>query len=205
MGKHWQSEDFVRINLSVDNSELALTHGMKSLEDYVNNHIRKHHAQWAFGGYGERRNLYQSSPHFSVGKVRDFHLAIDIWGPPHSPIFLPYKGVIHSFAYNDQPLDYGYTVIVQHLINEQTIYSLYGHLDDYFYSEWHIGNEVEAGQIIARLGDYDQNGGWPPHLHFQLIKNIGNWQGDYPGVCSDTELENFLENCPDPLAWISLD
>jgi len=43
-----------------------------------------------------------------------------------------------------------------------------------------------------------ENGQWPPHLHFQVIIDMENWRGDYPGVCSLPEKEKFLNNCPDP-------
>ncbi|RYZ44700.1 MAG: peptidase M23, partial [Chitinophagaceae bacterium] len=38
---------------------------------------------------------------------------------------------------------------------------------------------------------------WPPHLHFQIIKDMHGWKGDYPGVCRFSEKEAYLQNCPD--------
>jgi hypothetical protein len=43
-----------------------------------------------------------------------------------------------------------------------------------------------------------ENGHWPPHLHFQLIIDMGKAKGDYPGVCKYSEREKYLDNCPDP-------
>ena len=43
-----------------------------------------------------------------------------------------------------------------------------------------------------------ENGHWPPHLHFQLIRELGDWSGDYPGVCKYSEKEKYLANSPDP-------
>ncbi|MNY72962.1 hypothetical protein D3C86_2116260 [compost metagenome] len=60
---------------------------------------------------------------------------------------------------------------------------------------------INAGQKIASLGDYTVNGGWPPHLHFQLIINMEGYYGDYPGVCKLSERDKYLANCPDP-AWL---
>ena len=37
-----------------------------------------------------------------------------------------------------------------------------------------------------------------PHLHFQIIKNIENFEGDYPGVTSQNNLAFYRANCPDP-------
>jgi hypothetical protein len=46
-----------------------------------------------------------------------------------------------------------------------------------------------------------KNGDWPPHLHFQLIWDLGGKWGDYPGVAAERDLEFYKENCPDP-NWI---
>ncbi len=60
------------------------------------------------------------------------------------------------------------------------------------------GDLITKGQIFAHFGRPEENGHWPPHLHFQVIKNIGSFQGDYPGVCRFREKESYLLNCPDP-------
>ncbi len=52
--------------------------------------------------------------------------------------------------------------------------------------------------MLARFGGPEENGHWPPHLHLQVVLDMGGWKGDYPGVCSDSELDFFLGNCPDP-------
>ena len=41
-------------------------------------------------------------------------------------------------------------------------------------------------------------GGYAPHLHFQVIKEIGDNFGDFPGVCSKHEMEYYKQICPDP-------
>jgi hypothetical protein len=42
------------------------------------------------------------------------------------------------------------------------------------------------------------NGDYAPHLHFQIIIDMENKKGDYPGVCSSKTLAFYLQNCPDP-------
>ena len=51
---------------------------------------------------------------------------------------------------------------------------------------------------LAEFGISMENGHWPPHLHFQLIIDMLHYNGDYPGVCSPSEKEKYLENSPDP-------
>jgi len=48
------------------------------------------------------------------------------------------------------------------------------------------------------VGDSSVNGGYSPHLHFQIIKNIEDNFSDYPGVTSKKDLDYYLENCPNP-------
>ena len=61
-----------------------------------------------------------------------------------------------------------------------------------------MGLPVAAGQKLCHLGKTDENGGWPPHLHFQWIRDMQAFHGDYPGVCSQRDLSFYAENCPDP-------
>ncbi|HET6528601.1 MAG TPA: hypothetical protein VFG39_07595, partial [Balneolaceae bacterium] len=50
---------------------------------------------------------------------------------------------------------------------------------------------------IAEIGTEEVNGGWAPHLHFQLsVDDPG--KADLPGVVSDDEREQALELYPDP-------
>jgi endo-1,4-beta-mannosidase len=60
------------------------------------------------------------------------------------------------------------------------------------------GDKIAGGNVFAELGISEENGYWPPHLHFQLISDIGNRKGDYPGVCKFSEKEKWLSNSPDP-------
>ena len=67
-----------------------------------------------------------------------------------------------------------------------------------------MGQVFRAGAIIATLGDASVNGDYPPHLHFQIIRDIQGFEGDYPGVCSKNELDFYLENCPNPNLLLKL-
>ena len=48
------------------------------------------------------------------------------------------------------------------------------------------------------MGNRNENGGWVPHLHFQIIKDMMGKAGDFPGVTSEKLLAEFSKNCPDP-------
>lgn len=129
---------------------------------------------------------------------RRLHLGIDIWGAAGTPIFAPLGGMIHSFAFNDHFGDYGATLILLHQLDGFPFYTLYGHVCLKDIENISTGQYVTRGQKIAHFGLPHENGHWPPHLHFQLILDMGLYDGDYPGVCRYSEREYYLNNCPDP-------
>ena len=61
-----------------------------------------------------------------------------------------------------------------------------------------IGAKIEAGEVFATIGNEGENGNWPPHVHFQLIKEIGSYVGDFPGVASKKDRDYYLNLCPNP-------
>jgi murein DD-endopeptidase MepM/ murein hydrolase activator NlpD len=67
-----------------------------------------------------------------------------------------------------------------------------------------VGQFFNQGEQLAVLGDASINGDYAPHLHFQIIKDIQDYKGDYPGVCSKKDLSFYLNNCPDPNVLLKL-
>jgi murein DD-endopeptidase MepM/ murein hydrolase activator NlpD len=169
---------------------------------YINNKLAKAGARYGIGGYAEHRTVYSISNVFDGDKAGDeprrLHLGIDIWGEPYTKVMAPLDGIIHSFAFNNRFGDYGPTIILSHSIGEFIFYTLYGHLSFDSIKNIKEGDLIEKGNAFAEMGIPEENGYWPPHLHFQIIIDIGEWKGDYPGVCKYSEKENFLLNSPDP-------
>ena len=60
------------------------------------------------------------------------------------------------------------------------------------------GQQVRRGDVIAKIGDSEVNGNWPPHLHFQVITDILNNFGDFPGVAPKSAKEYYHNLCVDP-------
>lgn len=167
--------------------------------DYITQQIQHATARYGIGGYGEHRTIYAMSPHFDAGEEpRRLHLGIDIWGEAGTKVYAPLQGHIHSFRFNDVQGDYGATIILQHQLEGYLFYTLYGHLSLSSLYGLYENMPVAAGQKIGTFGPPNENGHWPPHLHFQIIENIGTLRGDYPGVCRYSEREKYLANCPDP-------
>lgn len=195
--------DYCSLDLSIHNSDLNfdIQQSSKLLENYIWNHIKSKNAQVAYGGYLEPRGIYQRSIHFNQQNPdteRNIHLGLDLWIAAETPIVTPLDAEVHSFKNNLNYGDYGPTIILKHEVDETIFYTLYGHLSLPSIASLKVGQCFKKGTPIATLGDAKVNGDYPPHLHFQIIKDIGAFQGDYPGVCSKNNLTYFAQNCPNP-------
>ena len=194
--------EYTPIDLSVSNSELSIIDikNPEVFETFIENYLRKNKAKVAFGGYNEIRNLYKSSLIFNdeQNDERNIHIGIDLWIKAGTLVLAALDGTVYGFDYNTGTGNYGPTIILKHSIENQTFYTLYGHLSLESIEDIEIGSHFKKGQQLATLGDSSVNGGYSPHLHFQIIKNIGGNFSDYPGVCSKKDLDYYLENCLNP-------
>lgn len=178
----------------------ALLTDVEAFTQWVKQQRQAHGARYAIGGYAEHRTVYSRSRVFDDpqgGEPRRLHLGVDIWGDAGTPVFAPLGGMVHSFAFNNRYGDYGATIILLHQLEGVAFYTLYGHvsLQDIKLTE---GQYINRGEVLAHFGTPEENGAWPPHLHFQIIADMQANKGDYPGVCRYSERENYLWNCPDP-------
>ena len=106
--------------------------------------------------------------------------------------------MIHSFSDNINFGDYGPTVVVKHSIKDVVFYTLYGHLSRSSIKSLCKNTQILKGQVIGFLGNSKINGDYASHLHFQIIKDMQHYKGDYPGVSSQADIEFYCNNCPDP-------
>ena len=195
------------LDLSAQNDALKSVHSSATLAAYIEGLLQEKGKSYAIGGYAEKRVIYQRFTHFNSDPAteRNIHLGVDVWAPALSLVYAPANAVIHSFAYNDNPGDYGGTIILEHSATGQKYYTLHGHLSKSSLQNIAVAQNIKAGEHFAYLGAEAENGGWPPHLHFQLIKDIGDFKGDFPGVAKESEKAYYLSNCPDPIIYLGLD
>ena len=196
-------DDYIAIDISEKNNDLLTFDVSSSLEweNYIYDYLKKNNAKVAFGGYLEKRNLYNRSDYFknqSKENQRNIHLGIDLWCRKHTKVLSVLDGEIHSFKNNNNYGDFGATIILKHQIKNQIFYSLYGHLSLSSIENISVGDTVLQGNPIGFLGDSSVNGDYAPHLHFQIIKDLKNNFGDYPGVTSKENVEFYQKNCPNP-------
>jgi len=154
------------------------------------------------GGYLENRSIYQHTDLFEGDSERCIHIGIDVFMPADTPLYAPLDGIVHSFANRQVSGDYGPVIILRHEIDHFEFHSLYGHLSESSLQGLSEGKRIAVGERFAWIGARPGNGNWPPHLHFQLIRDMQGHRGDYPGVVRPADLDFFRQNCPDPMPML---
>ncbi|TWR29909.1 peptidoglycan DD-metalloendopeptidase family protein [Mucilaginibacter pallidiroseus] len=193
--------DFTAANTALSPELIADTNAFTI---WIDETLANSRCRYGIGGYMEHRTIYNRSALFDTAdEPRRLHLGVDIWASAGTPVYSPLAGIVHSFADNDNFGDYGPTIILQHNLEGLTMYSLYGHLNRESINGLSVGQAVAANQQIATFGNVQENGHWPPHLHFQLMFDIGEAFGDYPGVAKFSEKDVHLCNIPDPALVLS--
>ena len=198
------SKPCCRLDLSPDNPALqGFDPGITAhFTAFIEQQLAGAGADYAAGGYGENRKLYAMSPVFSAAndgsEARTLHLGVDLWLAAGSSVHAVLPGLVHSCQDNAAFGDYGPTLILQHTLGGHVFYTLYGHLARESMAASPVGREVQAGDVLGWLGAPEVNVGWPPHLHFQIITDLLDYIGDYPGVCRPSEAAQWLARCPDP-------
>lgn len=151
--------------------------------------------EWGIGKYDEQRsNMYLAS---QFNNERNIHIGIDIWTDAYSPVYSFWEGTVAYLQDNDQPGDYGPTIVIKYRIDGKELYALYGHLSRESLEMVKIGQDIKKGQQVATLGTAEVNGGWAPHLHFQLSVEDPA-EADMPGVVAPKDREKALGIYPDP-------
>ena len=165
--------------------------------------IQKAGVAVGIGRYDEARLIY-TSEQFKVqademAEHRTLHLGLDLYQRSGQPVYAPLGGKVHSFRNNTAPLDYGPTIVLEHQTGgDGRFFTLYGHLSPDSLDGLEAGMPVDKGRLIARVGESATNGGWPPHVHFQIILDMLDDNGNFPGVARPSERDIWLAICPDP-------
>lgn len=166
-------------------------------------------AKVGIGRYDEARPLY-TAPLFSGGESplderRTVHLGIDLFAESGTPVHTPLAGVVHAVAFNPAPQDYGGVILLRHATGEgDPFYTLYGHLSADSAARTIVGTPVEAGGRLAELGVMSENGGWAPHLHFQVMTDLLGLDTDFPGVVAASSRSMWRSLSPDPAPLLGL-
>jgi murein DD-endopeptidase MepM/ murein hydrolase activator NlpD len=188
--------DFTEANRELAHLDI---NDVSGFTEYLFQSIAEAETPVGIGRYDEDRVLYRHSPLFDgTAERRSIHLGIDLFVMEGTEILAPLPAIVHSAADNAGLGNYGPTVILRHELGGTAFYTLYGHLSRASLDRLEPGDSLAASDPIAEVGDLQENGSWPPHLHFQIIDDSLSDEVDYPGVAGPSERERFLGLCPDP-------
>lgn len=132
-----------------------------------------------------------------MGTSRKYHAAEDYHWPAGTPVYAMADGKI---SYSGRMGGYGWLIIIDH--PQFNLYSLYGHLSP---SRWRLrSGSVVKGDLIAYLGDSDENGGsrenpLRTHLHFGLR---AGQRSDFPTRGEWRWMAGWIKPCPQDLGWL---
>jgi 4-aminobutyrate aminotransferase-like enzyme/Ser/Thr protein kinase RdoA (MazF antagonist) len=199
----------VRVDLSVASpmvDQLSLLADQPGLTARIEALLTESGATIGIGEYDEARLVYTTELFRAEGlegpEWRTIHLGLDLFGPAGTPVRAPIAGTVSSVRNNPAPGDYGPTVILEHTVTDRTgplrFHTLYGHLDLEALESLSPGRSLQTGAVVGRLGTSRVNGGWTPHVHFQIIADLLDRAGEFPGVARPGERRVWTSLSPDP-------
>jgi len=127
----------------------------------------------------------------------EYHAADDLHRLAGTPVYAMADGQIR---FSGPMGGYGWLIIIDH--PQANLYSLYGHLSP---SRWRLeSGQVSKGDLIAYLGDSDENGGsrenpLRTHLHFGVR---AGQRSDYPAGGQWRWMAGWIKPCPQDLGWL---
>ena len=197
----------IELDFSVRATRLgALDLAEAGASEGVNRLMAEYGAGAALGRYAEDRGCYSSPQFMSEGQPRSTHLGVDVFVPAGTAVHAPFDAVVVAVALNDEHLDYGPTVILRHDLPgaPRSFFTLYGHLSMATLDALSPGRQIKAGEVFAQIGQEQENGHWPPHLHVQIILDLLGESKNFVGVCAPAELPFWRQICPDPVPILHL-
>ena len=143
------------------------------------------------GRYGEDRSVYRTEQFAVSGSPerRTIHVGIDLFVPAGDDVLSPLSGVVADLGNESVPLGFGGILVLRHETDDGTpFWTLFGHLAPSSLERLVVGQTVRTGDVIARVGTPAENGGWPPHLHFQVMTDLCGWSAvDIIGVVTRSQ------------------
>ncbi len=150
---------------------------------------------WTIGRYDEPRPGVYTQDLF--GQSRTVHMGVDLGAPVGAAVHAFAAGQVLHQGYNAADGDYGHVVVTRHVLDGRPLFALHGHLSAASIRVRPVGAVFAAGDVLGWLGDTDDNGGWPPHLHFQLSWDRPTTH-DMPGAVALDERDAARARFPDP-------
>ncbi len=120
-----------------------------------------------YGGWLEDRSIIWSGCYMAE-EEKFTHLGVDFNVPAGSEVALSFNGTVVLLD-DDTPEAHGWGPRVIVKLQAYPIYLIYAHLDPAVKENLKTGAFLHAGEIFAKVGASEHNGGWYPHLHVQAL------------------------------------
>ncbi|MGV1792824.1 aminotransferase class III-fold pyridoxal phosphate-dependent enzyme [Rhizobium sp. A37_96] len=161
----------------------------------------QHKVELGVGSWGEKRTVYTDKAfvsRFIKGQRRIHHLGVDLFMPAGTPLYTPVAGIVKSVEIEHEPLGYGGLIAIEHAPQGCSPFvTLWGHMAHEALTRLKPGQRLEAGALVGHMGDIHENGGWTPHLHFQISTDIQLTATEIIGVGETAYLDVWADVFPD--------
>ena len=122
------------------------------------------------GRYAEDRSIYGAA---GGPDRRTLHHAIDLYAAAGTPVMAPLPGRIAMIGNDTASEGFGGLLVLEHESGEpHRFWTVYGHLAPASLADKKVGAPINRGAVLGCLGERNENGGWPPHLHFQMLTSL---------------------------------
>jgi len=166
----------------------------------VDLHI-KHGVKWSISGDRENRiDLYRQNENI-MREGRTIHIGIDINAPAGTPLHAPVDCEVVHAEYESGAGNYGWFIVLKCQTDDGPLYLLFGHLAKNNLAR--VGTKLRAGDVFGFIGDFDENGNWFHHTHFQVLTGRGLDEGwMYKALCTPEQLDTIDALCPSPMPFV---
>src|SRR5690606_23089796 len=145
--------EVLKIDMSTELSPDSHYDTVFELGDFVFEIQQENPTALLANGYLERRMFYTTEAYKSTtasgSEYRNIHLGTDFWVPAQTPVHAPFDGKIIILEDNNYPKDYGPTLVLEHVFDNQIFYTLYGHLSRESLTLHKKGKQLKAGEFIG--------------------------------------------------------
>lgn len=177
-------------------------------EEVWNAYAAQQGIELGLGPWGEDRPVYTADAFASTlaaGERRSLHLGLDFFLPGGANVRTPLPATVADIYVTDLPLDYGHAIMLEHEPRPGLrFYSLWGHLSAASARNVKVGDKLQAGAVVGQLGRSNENGGWQPHVHLQLIAYRPAAAADVIGAGESRYADLWAELFPDAAAFAGL-
>lgn len=133
-----------------------------------------------------------------ISEWRFFHLWLDLSVKKWTEVFSPIDWEVFEVWYEEWEWNYGWYVILKHILWKELVYSLYWHLS-YENINLKVWELLNAWKKIWIIWDFHENWWYFYHTHLQVITE--KWKQNWfftKWYCSYEQLKNIWEYIVDP-------